>query len=136
MLNEERFENKLDLEKQLKDIATPTLLEEARFWRGENYAREKHGEPKIPAPKKEIEDWDAIASKYICHNETSISDVIDKVDKNEIYLEQIEDAIRSLSFTRKEYAEQLKDLLDFLAVRGSAEVSLQDYKEYLLKKGE
>ena len=136
MLNEERFENKLDLERQLKDTATPTLLEEARFWRGENYAREKYGEPKIPAPKKEIEDWDTIASKYICHNETNISDVIERVEENEIYFEQIEDAIRGLSFTRKEYAEQLKDLLDFLAMERRAEVTLEDYKKYLLKKGE
>ena len=136
MLREERFENKLDLEKQLKDTATPALLEEARFWRGENYAREMHGEPKILAPKKEIEDWDAIASKYICNNETNILDVIDRVDKNEIYFEQIEDAIRGLSFTRKEYAGQLKDLLDFLAVERRAEVMLQDYRNYVSKKGE
>ena len=136
MLNEERFENKSDLENQLKNTATPILLEEARFWRGENYAREMHGEPKVPAPKKEIEDWDTAASKYICHNETNILDVIDRVDKNEIYFEQIEDAIRSLSFTRKEYAEQLKDLLDFLAVERRAEITLQDYKNYVLKKGE
>ena len=132
MLIEERFESKTDLEKQLEDISSPSLLEEARFWRGENYAREMAEEPKLPAPNKEIENWDATASRYICNNDTNIYDVIDMADKNQIYFEQIEDAIRSLSFTRKEYAQQLQDLLDFLAVGWSSNATLEEYKEYLI----